>query len=197
MKAALFIAVRDGKPRTWRPFFLKGHPGPPLSRRNGQRRTLWKRRPFPAGGRPCDGGDGCVRNGHRQARCAVRGARQSAEVYRGLLSGNRACGTRRIAGFDANALWPRRHAAAPPADRESEAPDEQKRASAEGSMLSLRCAKPRVAGANPSYLFGESTEPCGNCDLSWRASNLWTARSSRRKRSPRSPARASGSAPSI
>ncbi len=71
----------------------------------------------PDRGRADRGGDGGLRHGGGQAGYPLGGAGRSAEVDRGLLSGDRPGRARRAAGGYADALRPRRYPLPPPADR--------------------------------------------------------------------------------
>ena len=81
---------------------------------------------------------------------------------------------------------------------ESEAPDEQKRIERRRlDALVALCEAPRCRRQTLLAHFGESTEPCGNCDLCTEGVELVDGTVPRRKRSRPSPAPASASAPSI
>ena len=95
-----------------------------------------------------------LRHGHRQARRALRLPRRPAGQRRGLLPGDRPRRPRRAAGRHADALRPRRHAPAPPADR-----GERDRRGAQARRAPApECAAGAVRGAalpppDPALLF--------------------------------------------
>ena len=81
---------------------------------------------------------------------------------------------------------------------ESEAPDEQKRVERRGSMRLSRCARLRAAGGKRcSLTLRKARSRAAIATCAWTAWRSSTEPSSRKRRSPPSPAPASGSAPSI
>ena len=99
-----------------------------LSRGAGRRRAAVPRGPprrgargepvaLPPRRRRRHGRDDRVRHGHRQARRALRRPHRPAEVGRGLLPGDRSCGSRRRAVGRLDGVRPRRRRAAAPHDR--------------------------------------------------------------------------------
>ena len=121
---------------------------------------------LPPGGRRRDGRDGRLRHGHRQAGRALRRPCGAAEIDRGLLPGDRPRRPRRapadtltLYGLDDMRL--RRLQI-----EESDASDEQKRVERQRlNALVALCEAPRCRRQTLLAYFGETTRPCGNCDL--------------------------------
>ena len=175
-----------------------GLPRDALSRRHDAGRPRQQPGHLPSGRRSRDGGDGGVRHGNRQAGRAVRRPCGAAEIHRGLLPGDRPRRPRRRAGRHADALRPRRHAAAPIADRgRAMRPKSKSASNASVSTRSWRCAKRRAAGARRCSPI--SARPRSRAAIAISASTAWcrsTARSRRRNCCPPSLEPASASAPS-
>ena len=174
--------------------------GAALSRRHGGGRALAQPGRLPAGGRHRHGGDHRVRHGHRQAGRALRLPRQHAEQHRELLPGDRPRRPRRPAGRTrsrSTASATSRCAAA--RSRRTTSSDEQKRIDRLrlNALVSL-CESPRCRRQTLLGYFGETTAPCGNCDVcdgrrhGDRRHACWPRRRCRRSCAP-----ASASAPSI
>ena len=92
-------------------------------------------------------------------------------------------GPRRRAGRDADALRPRRHPPAPQS-RSTKAPAPADRKAADHARLNALLGLAEATGCRRQVLlgyFGETSEPCGNCDLCDRPPLLFDATEAVRK----------------